>query len=282
MIFLFGEKRPIAGPVLITGASSGIGRALALEIAKRKIPLALGARNVSRLAEVAEEVQKTGTPVFVHPLDVTQLQSCQEFVAAVLAHFGSVGTLVNNAGIGVYGPVHETAPEDFDTIMKTNVYGPFFMIQAVLPSMLVEHRGSIVNISSVAGRVSSPFMGIYAATKFALTAMTRAMREELASEGIRVLLVMPGVIRTEFGEHATGSLKELGVESVGRLGAPVAALAQKITRAMETGASEVVFPFWYRPLIAFANAFPRFNERLAHSYILRFLEEARQKEPPSP
>jgi short-subunit dehydrogenase len=174
---------------------------------------------------------------------------------------------VNNAGVGIYGPVHATDQENFKAVIETNVSGPFFMTQAVLPTFFEQNSGMIVNISSVSGKVAVPFTGVYAASKFALNALTQAMREELWPYGIHVLLVMPGVIRTGFGENALGAFKSLGAKSVGRFGVSPERLVKKIVRAMERESWEVIFPAWYRPLAWLKNAFPRTSERITHRII---------------
>ena len=262
----------VQGPVLITGASAGIGKALAFELAKKGLPLALGARRLEPLEALKEEIVSTfRVEVLVKSLDVADPKSCEAFAQAVLGRFGFIGALINNAGVGIYGPVHGTLPEDFMAAMETNLFGPYFMTQAVLPCFLGQKLGMIVNVSSVSGKVSVPFTGVYSATKFALNALTQAMREELRPQGIHVLLVMPGVIRTGFGENALGSLKSLGTRSVGRFGVSPERLAKKIVRAMEKESWEVVFPSWYRPLAWFKNAFPRTSERLSYRFIRGYL-----------
>jgi len=140
---------------MITGASAGIGRALACELAKKGLPLALGARRLEPLEAFKEDLKGSfRADVFVHTLDVSDPKSCEEFAKAAQGHFGFIGTLVNNAGIGIYGPVHATSQEDFKAVMETNVLGPFFMTQAVLPGFFEQKHGMIVNISSVSGKVS--------------------------------------------------------------------------------------------------------------------------------
>jgi hypothetical protein len=205
----------------------------------------------------------------VIPLDVMDPESCQAFSEAARRHFGKLGSLINNAGVGIYGPVHETDPEDFETVIHTNVLGPYYMIRAVLPALLEQRHGMIVNISSVSGRVSVPFTGVYAASKFALNALSQAMREELRPKGVHTLLVMPGVIKTDFGHNALGRYKALGKKSVGSFGVHPQKLAKKIVRAMEKGRWELIYPFWYRPLIFLKNAFPRISERITYRFLMR-------------
>lgn len=260
----------IPTPVLITGASQGIGRALALALAQRRLPLALGARTLPKLEALKEEIRGLfGVEVLIHPLDVTNPRDPQAFIEAARGHFGSIGTLVNNAGVGIYGPVHETALEDFEATIKTNLFGPFYMLKAALPVFFEQKRGMIVNISSVSGEVSAPFMGVYSASKFALNALTQAMREELRHKGIHTLLVMPGVIKTEFGQNALGSHKALGQKSVGSFGVSPQKLAKKIVRAMEKESWELIYPAWYRPLAFLKNAFPRLSERIFYRFLMR-------------
>ena len=183
--------------ILITGCSSGIGRATALEAAARGHRTFATARNRSDLAEL----EKTAH-IEVLPLDVTDPDSIRAAAGAALSRAGRIDALVNNAGYGQYGSVEDVSPEEWRAQFEVNLFGAIAMIQAVLPAMRAAGRGTIVNVSSVAGRVAVPFAAPYSASKHALEAVSDALRVELHSFGIRVVLVEPGPITTRFGEHA--------------------------------------------------------------------------------
>jgi NAD(P)-dependent dehydrogenase (short-subunit alcohol dehydrogenase family) len=187
--------------VLITGTSSGIGHATALRLARRpEITVFATARDPGALTDLAQ----LGARTFA--LDVTDETSMVGAVSAVEAEFGAVGVLVNNAGYGEYGTIEETdlgrARREFDT----NVFGLARMTQLVLPAMRNAGRGRIVNVGSMGGRLVFPAGGYYHASKYAVEAITDALRFEVEPFGIKVVLVEPGIIRTGFGETAAHTL----------------------------------------------------------------------------
>ncbi len=187
-------------PVLVTGCSSGIGRATARALAAAGHTVYASARQPSTLADLAAAGARTLA------LDVTDEGSMKAAVAAIEAEHGSVGTLVNNAGYGVYGPVEEVAMDDVRREFETNVFGLGRLTQLVLPGMRAAGRGRIVNMSSMGGRLVYPTGGWYHASKYAVEALSDALRVEVAPFGISVVLVEPGLIRTEFEAVASGGL----------------------------------------------------------------------------
>jgi NAD(P)-dependent dehydrogenase (short-subunit alcohol dehydrogenase family) len=194
------------GPILITGCSTGIGRATAQLLVTAGRTVYATARNPATLAEL----ERAGARVL--PLDVTDEGSMSAAVAAVESEHGSVGTLVNNAGYGAYGPVEEVSIDEVRRQFETNVFGLGRMCQLVLPGMRAAGRGTIVNLSSMGGRVTFPTGGWYHASKYAVEAMSDALRVEVAGFGVRVVLVEPGLIRTEFGSVASHGLTEAGTD----------------------------------------------------------------------
>lgn len=175
--------------ILITGCSTGIGRASAVALAQRGHDVIATARRVETLRdlEVAERFA----------LDVTDEASILEVMGAC----GHVDALVNNAGLGLRGPVEAVPLPDVQHLFDTNVYGPVRMIQAFAPRMRQAGNGVVVNVTSVAGRVASPLSGFYSATKFALEAISEALHLELGHFGVRVVVIEPGFITTEFGSN---------------------------------------------------------------------------------
>lgn len=180
-----GAERP-SEAVLITGCSSGIGRAAALALARAGLPVWASARRVESL----EDLRAAGCRTL--PLDVTDAQSCQAAVRAVEAEHGAIGVLVNNAGYGQAGPVEEMTPEMLRRQFETNVFGLVRMCQLALPGMRAQHSGTIVNVGSAAGLMSAPGSAAYSMTKWSVEALSDALRFETRGFGVRVVLLEPG------------------------------------------------------------------------------------------
>jgi NAD(P)-dependent dehydrogenase (short-subunit alcohol dehydrogenase family) len=183
--------------ILLTGCSSGIGRAAAVEAARRGHRVFASARNRNDLADL-ERRENLETLA----LDVTDDSSIRLAVEAVLGRAERVDALVNNAGYGQYGAAEEVSLDQWRAQFEVNLFGAIAVTQAVLPAMRRAGRGTIVNVSSVAGRVAVPFAAAYSASKHALEAVSDALRTELYPFGIRVALVEPGPIETRFGDRA--------------------------------------------------------------------------------
>ena len=183
--------------VLVTGASSGIGRATALEFAARGHAVFAAARRVDPL----EELAASGERIAAVPMDVTEAESVRRARARVdeLTAGHGVDVLVNSAGYALGGPVEALSSEAVRHQFETNVFGLLDVTRAFLPQMRERGSGRIVNVSSVVGRVAFPGMGVYAATKFALEALSDALRMELAPFGVGVVLIEPGFVRTDIG-----------------------------------------------------------------------------------
>jgi NAD(P)-dependent dehydrogenase (short-subunit alcohol dehydrogenase family) len=176
--------------VLITGCSTGFGRGSARELTKRGHDVVATARQLKAIEDldVAEKLA----------LDVTS----DESVDAAFAAAGRIDALVNNAGVGLTGPVERLPISEGRRLMETNLFGALRTIQAVLPAMRAQGNGTIVNVSSVAGRVAPPFDGFYSASKFALEGLTEALKYEVNHFGLKVALVEPGYFETAFGDNA--------------------------------------------------------------------------------
>jgi 3-oxoacyl-[acyl-carrier protein] reductase len=181
---------------LVTGASQGIGRACALALAGAGATVALAARNESKLAEVAAEIEAAGGKAAAFALDVASEESIKAGAKAILDRFGKVEILVNNAGITRDDLVLRMKRSDWDDVISTNLTGAFLLTQAVLRAMLKNRWGRILNISSVVGRTGQAGQVNYAATKAGLIGMTRSLAREVAARGITVNAVAPGYIET--------------------------------------------------------------------------------------
>src|SRR5947207_4434609 len=184
--------------VLITGCSSGIGRATARHLAARNWTVYATARRVEAIQDLAAD----GCRLLA--LDVTDDQSMVAAVAAVDKEHGAVDALVNNAGYGEYGPVEEVPLDAARKEFETNVFGLARMAQLVLPGMRRQRRGRIVNVGSMGGRFTFPGGGWYHASKYAVEALSDALRFEVRPFGVAVVLIEPGTIRTRFAETAVG------------------------------------------------------------------------------
>ena len=187
--------------VLVTGASSGIGREIAVSFGRLQASVALMARRRSQLQETAEQVTDAGGEALIVPADVTNERAVHDGVAAVRRKWKRIDVLVNSAGVMLPARVGQMAAADFERMLRVNVFGALFAMQATLPLMEARGRGSIVNIASLAGRRGYSPLGGYCASKFALLGLTEALRTEVDDGNIHVGLVLPGVVDTPMIEN---------------------------------------------------------------------------------
>ena len=189
--------------ILVTGASSGIGRGLALELGRRGARLALGSRNLEETKLAAREAMGAGSPeALALRLDVEDPRSCETFVKMATKAFDHVDGLVNNAGVHLICPIEELPDDLFLKAFQTNVLGPLRLIRALSPQLRAQCSGLIVQVSSVLGMRALPGVGGYSALKAALDRLTEALRMELAGSGVRVLHVAPGVVPTNLRQNS--------------------------------------------------------------------------------
>lgn len=232
--------------VLVTGASEGIGRATAIAFARAGARIVLAARRLERLDEVAKEIAASGGEAFAVVADVADDASVDAMARAATERFGGVDILVNNAGYGLMGPLAELAVDDVRQNFEVNVFGVLRCVRAVVPEMRRRGGGHIVNVSSVLGGMTLPYLGPYAATKHALNALTASLRAELRPDRIGVSLIVPGRIDTGFSENAQ---RPTGHRSPGAYrGIPPERVAAAILGAVRHNRRRVTAPFWYWPI----------------------------------
>jgi short-subunit dehydrogenase len=237
--------------VVVTGASSGIGRAAAIELARRGAArVVVAARRAERLEETAAAVRALGAECVVVVADVRDRDACRRIVEAG----GEVGVLVNNAGFAVFDPIESARPEDLEAMMETNYFGAVWCTQAALPGMLERRRGTIVNVASIAGIMGYGRMGGYCATKFAMIGYSEALRDEVLGRGVRVALVCPGTTETEFFVKAERG-KMPGASRL-ILAVKPERVARAIADAAEDGRYRRVIPLGAAAFIKLKEIFP--------------------------
>jgi 3-oxoacyl-[acyl-carrier protein] reductase len=196
---LDGDRSSLSGAVaLVTGASRGIGRAIALRLAMLGAAVAICGRDAQALAASEADLKKSGSPVYSQIADVSQFTDVTALVDKTQALLGPLSILVNNAGIGLFGPAHEKTEAEWDRVLGTNLKGAFLVSRAVAPAMIQRGGGDIINISSLAGRNAFAGGGIYCASKWGLQGLSACMAEDLRDHGIRVSIICPGSVATEF------------------------------------------------------------------------------------
>ena len=196
----------------VTGASSGIGEATAVALARAGYALALGARREDRLREVAERVESEGGSAAVLPCDVTDEEQAQGFVQSAAEQLGRLDVLVNNAGVMLPGPVFGADTEDWRRMIDVNLFGLLYCTHAALPLMAEQGGGHIVNLSSVAGRRASLGTAVYNMTKFGVNGFSEGLRQEALHSNVRVTLIEPGYVDTELTDHMTNDMAREGAK----------------------------------------------------------------------
>ena len=219
---------------LVTGGSRGIGRAIAHRLCQMGARVALCSRDEKAVRAAADELSDRGCKALGVVADVSVAAQVEQLVRQTNEAFGDISILVNNAGIGVFGPAHEASEADWDRTMDTNLKGVFLVSRAVAAQMIRCRSGHIINISSLAGKNAFAGGGIYCASKWGLQGLTACMAEDLRGYGIRVSAICPGSVHTEFSPHAgKDSQKMLQPEDVAH------AVAMLLTQAPQSFISEV-------------------------------------------
>ena len=265
------KGRELAGRVVVvTGASSGIGAATAIECGRARMRVVLAARRTARLGAVADGVKAAGGEARVVPTDVADEAAVRALIDGTVAAWGRLDVLVNNAGIGILATVDQTTPAEFERIVRVNYLGAVHGVLAALPHMRRQGAGHIVNVASVVGKRASPFRAAYVASKFALVGFSEALRMELLGSGIHVTCVCPIGTATEFHEVEPN---RLGVPGRGGPIQSAEHVARGIVRALRRPRPEV-HPYPPARLLFLANAVaPGLVDRL----LLRLSPRARAR-----
>jgi short-subunit dehydrogenase len=238
--------------VVITGASSGIGKAAALEMARRGARVVLAARRTEQLETVAAACRALGVEATAVATDVTRPEDCRRLIASA----GHVDVLVNNAGFGIFDTIAEANDDDLRSMMDTNYFGALHCVRAVLPQMLERRGGTIVNVASIAGIMGYARMGGYSATKFAIIGMTEALRDEVVDRGVRVAMVCPGTTETEF--FATAERQKMPGASRLLPSVTPERVARAVCDAAEDGRYRRILPYFAHVYMRMKEVSPRF------------------------
>ena len=224
--------------IVITGASNGIGRCHAIDLAARGALDVGGGRSLERLQATAAEMQRTSPLSTAIQCDVAELDQVRAMVTGVLAKFGKIDILINNAGIGMRKPFADTPIEMIEELMRTNYFGVVYCTHEALPSMIARGSGHIVNISSVAGKIGTPNIAGYCASKFALNGLSESLYYELAPHGVSVSVICPGPVRTDFNK----SFADTPPKSPEALVVSAEFVSAAVIKAIENRRFEVVLP----------------------------------------
>jgi NADP-dependent 3-hydroxy acid dehydrogenase YdfG len=200
--------------VVITGASSGIGEATAETLAEEGATVVVAARREERLSELVERLNGDGGKALAVECDVTDEEQAHALIQRAKDEFGQVDILVNNAGVMQLSKIEKGLSDEWRTMFDVNVMGLLYTTDAAVQVMKEQGSGHLVNVSSVAGRKSGPLRGAYSGTKFAVNAISEALRQELIEDNIRVTVVEPGAVETELPDHITDEEAREGIQSV--------------------------------------------------------------------
>jgi short-subunit dehydrogenase len=246
--------------VLITGASSGIGRCLAFQLTACGARVALAARSADKLHTLAQSLAVQRAVALAVPADVTLPADRRRLLDTVAEHFGGLDVLVNNAGLGSFGHFAESSEPVLRQLMEVNFFAPAELMRLALPLLRQGQQPAIVNVVSMCGRRALPAWPEYSASKFALCGLSEALRAELVRFGIDVIMILPGLTRTDLGSHLLRNEGRMKIDFSG--GMPPEKVARRIVKALKANQAEAVLG-WEARLILSVNRFlPRLVDRV--------------------
>ena len=249
--------------VLITGASSGIGKETAIEFAKLGANIVLVARRKDKLDQVANELKEFHVSSLVCQCDISKKDQVKEMSKMVLEKFDFIDILVNNAGFAIYGTVSDLSIDEIESQMETNYFGMIYCVKNFLPSMLKKKSGHIVNVASVAASFGLPGIASYCASKFAMLGFSEGLKHELKNTGVGITVVSPIMVRTDFFDHP--SFETMPKYSPMSLSSKT--VAKTILKAANSPRLEIIVPSVVRGAVWMKNTFPYFiNPILGRSF----------------
>ncbi len=259
--------------VVITGATSGIGRATALEFVSAGARVVVAGRRVERLQSLVAEIEAQGGEALAVPTDVADEAQVTALIEKASARFGRIDTLVNNAGVAIAAKFADQSLADFKRLMDVNFWGAVYACKAVLPQMKAQGGGVIINVSSIFGKRGMPFESAYCASKFALAGFSESLRAELMSDNIDVSTIFPGAVETEIFEAAAN---QTGLEMPNALPKfPAREMAKVIVRDAQFPQPEIVMALDALAINFFNTVAPRLMD-FALGWTVPFLEGARR------
>lgn len=237
--------------VLITGASSGFGEDAAVLFAREGAKVILAARRADKLRQIVEQINQAGGEALALPFDIGDPSQRQQIVADVIARYGRVDILFNNAGLGRLNFLDQLDMEkDIEPQILINLTGLIHLTRLVLPYMIAQKSGHIINMSSVAGWIGTALYSIYSATKFGVRGFTDALRQEVKPLGIHVSGVYPGPAETEFGQHIGLTREKRKFSFPKTMSMTSEFVAQQVVKLAKHPKSNLILPWYYRPLVA--------------------------------
>ena len=249
--------------VLITGASSGIGKQTAIEFAKLGSNIILVARRKNKLEQVENELKQFNVNTLVCACDVSKKDQVEKMSKIVLEKFNSIDILVNNAGFAIYGSVYDLSVNDIESQMETNYFGMVYCTKNFLPLMLENKSGHIVNVASVAASFGLPGIASYCASKFAMLGFSEGLKHELNGTGVGITVVSPIMVKTDFFDHP--SFEKMPKYSPTSLSAKT--VAKAIVKASSSSRLEIITPSIVRVVVWLKHTFPYFiNPILGKSF----------------
>jgi short-subunit dehydrogenase len=257
--------------ILITGASSGIGRCLAEQAATGGAHVVLAARSAEKLHELADELTRRGGRALAVPADITSEADREHLLEMVALHFGGLDVLVNNAGAASLGHFATASEEILRQIMEVNFFAPAELMRQAVPILLNGKQPAIVNVASMCGRRGLPALTEYSASKFALCGLTEALRGEFARFGIDVLLILPGLTKSDLPHHLLRNEARMKIDFTKGMSPEI--VAAGILHALERNRTETVLGCDARWLLRVNRFFPRFVDRMTTWRVLQLYAE---------